>query len=139
VAGKLELEPWEANITLMKDPANLKWKNLVSPKTPIPTPWDKERFDSLSYSIQKERVSIRKQKLPEEVMEALFEREKKEEIALLSKMPHYGKVGAFEGAGYNQFGMYRAEADCIMFTRNHQMFCRVCQQTLNDVIDQYSK
>lgn len=138
-AGKLELEPWEANITLMKDPDNLKWKNLVSPTTPIPTPWDKQRFDSLSYAIQKERVSIRKQKLPEEVMEALFEREKKEEIALLSKMQHYGKVGAFEGAGYNQFGMYRAEADCIMFTRNHQMFCRVCQQTLNEVIDQYSK
>lgn len=138
-AGKIEVEPWEANITIMKDPKNLKWKNLVSHETPIPTPWDKQNFDSLSYAIQKERVSIRKQKLPEEVMEALFEREKKEEIALLSKMPNYGKVGAFEGAGYNQFGMYRSEADCIMFTRNHQMFCRVCQQTLNQVIDQYTK
>lgn len=137
-AGKIEVEPWEPNITIMKDPSALKWKKLVSPSTPLPTPWDKKVFDSLSYAIQKERVNIRKQKLPEEVMEALFIREKHEEIALLSKMPFYGKVGAFEGAGYNQYGMYRAEADCIMFTRNHQQFCRVCQQAINEVIDQYS-
>ncbi len=137
--GKIEVEPWEANITALKDKDNLKWKQLMDPATPVPTPWDKETFDKLSYNIQKERVKIREQKLPEEVMEALFEREKKEEIDLISKMKYSGTVGAFEGAGYNQFGLYRPETDCIMFTRNHQAFCKVCRHAINEVINQYTK
>jgi hypothetical protein len=35
------VEPHEPNVTALLDPANLKWKDLVQPGTPIPTPWDK--------------------------------------------------------------------------------------------------
>jgi hypothetical protein len=31
-------EPWEPNITALLDPENLKWKEFVTPGTPIPTP-----------------------------------------------------------------------------------------------------
>ncbi|MDZ4678028.1 MAG: M64 family metallopeptidase [Oligoflexia bacterium] len=31
-------EPWSQNITFLKDPKNLKWKQFVKPQTPIPTP-----------------------------------------------------------------------------------------------------
>ena len=31
-------EPWEPNITALPDPARLKWRDLVTPGTPIPTP-----------------------------------------------------------------------------------------------------
>jgi len=46
-------------------------------------------------------------------------------------------VGAFEGANYTQKGMYRSQLDCIMYTR-HIHFCKVCQRSLNNVMDQYT-
>lgn len=46
------------------------------------------------------------------------------------------RVGAFEGAGYLSKGMYRPEVDCTMFSHSFT-FCRVCQESLNRVIDMY--
>ena len=84
----VKLEPWEPNITALHDPSALKWRDLVEPGTPVPTP--------LSYA---------------------------------------GKVGAFEGAGYEARGLYRPEATCIMSARTVVAFCRVCQRAINRVID----
>ncbi|MGC8864722.1 MAG: IgA Peptidase M64 [Bacteroidales bacterium] len=138
-APDTQVEPWEPNITVLKDPANLKWKHLVEEGTPIPTPWDKKEYDSFSYEIQKKRKAIREKGEPEEVMEALFEYERNHEREAIARMKYTGKVGAFEGAGYQQYGLYRAETDCIMFTRNKQAFCRVCQDAIQKVIDQYCR
>ena len=33
-----DAEPWEPNVTALLDPENLKWKEFVTPGTPIPTP-----------------------------------------------------------------------------------------------------
>lgn len=38
-------EPWEFNITALLKPENLKWKSMVDPTTPIPTPWQKEKYE----------------------------------------------------------------------------------------------
>ena len=83
-------EPWEPNITALKDPSALKWRDLVEPGTPIPTP------PSLA-----------------------------------------GKVGAFEGAGYEARGLYRPEAACIMGSSGPVGFCRVCQRAISRIIDSY--
>lgn len=88
----VKAEPWEPNLTAMLDPAMLKWRDLVEPGTPLPTP-----------------------------------------------MTYAGKVGAFEGAGYEARGLYRPEADCLMFSRNPVGFCRVCQRAINRTIDSYSQ
>jgi hypothetical protein len=50
-----------------------------------------------------------------------------------------GKVGAFEGAGYEARGLYRAEAECIMGSRKAVPFCRVCQRAINRIIDLHTK
>lgn len=50
-------------------------------------------------------------------------------------MSHAGKVGAFEGAGYEAHGLYRPEAYCIMGSRKVADFCRVCQRAINRIID----
>ena len=34
----ITLEPWEPNITALHDPSALKWRDLVEPGTPLPTP-----------------------------------------------------------------------------------------------------
>ncbi len=137
--GEVTMEPYEYNITALLDPANLKWKHLVDKNTPLPTPWEKESYDQFSYDIQKERKALRAAKVPEAEVEALFEREKKESANILDNMEFTGKVGAFEGGGYMQYGLYRPYADCIMFTRNKQLFCPVCQDAISKVIDQYTK
>jgi hypothetical protein len=46
---------------------------------------------------------------------------------------------AFEGAGWEAHGLYRPEADCIMFTRDEVGFCRVCQRAIARIIDLYSR
>jgi len=64
---------------------------------------------------------------------------KKTSTAMLSGEKYFGKVGAFEGAAYEARGMYRPQADCIMFTRNDVPFCKVCFEAVNKAIDRYVK
>jgi IgA Peptidase M64/Peptidase M64 N-terminus len=132
------VEPWEPNATALLDPKNLKWKDLVSPGTPIPTPWNKAAFEAHSKEIQKLRRQIRAENRPEEEMDALFRRQKAEEMKMLSAEPNAGKVGAFEGAIYEAKGYYRPQVDCIMFSRNDVPFCAVCRRAIERVIALYS-
>jgi hypothetical protein len=132
------VEPWEPNATALLDPANLKWKDLVSPDTPVPTQWKKDEFEKYSLGIQKRRAEIRKQKLPESVMEALFREELKHEQEMFRKEKYWGKVGAFEGSIYEAKGYYRPEVDCIMFTRTDH-FCAVCRRAIERIVGLYSR
>lgn len=136
---EITVEPWEPNVTALLDPENLKWKSLVKPGTPVPTPWCKTEFDTFSYGIQKERRALRAAKVPETEMENLFEREKKTSMELFEKDKYYEATGAFEGGNYFQFGIYRSALDCIMFTRNKQAFCPACSKAISEVIDMYSE
>lgn len=137
-APSIEIEPWETNITALLDKDNIKWKDIVEDDTPIPTPWNKEEFDAYAYDIQKERKELRAAKVEESVMEELFMRAHNKQDEFFAAEEYKDKVGAFEGAGYNQYGLYRSQLDCIMFTR-HTVFCKVCQRSINNVIDQYSE
>ena len=136
---EITVEPWEANITALLDKDNFKWRDMVDENTPLPTPWEKEKYDTFSYQIQKERKALRAEKAPESELEELFEREKRESEAILDHMEYTGKVGAFEGGGYMQYGLYRPYANCIMFTRNKQRFCPVCQRAIERVIEMYTE
>lgn len=132
------VEPWELNITALLDKDNLKWKHLVSKKTPIPTPWGKQQFEEFGHKIRKERQRLRKAKADEKELEALFTRQRETEQNMFKKMTHRNHVGAFEGALYMSKGLYRSSVDCIMFTRS-LAFCPVCRNALNLVIDQYTR
>ncbi len=90
--SRQKVEPWEPNLTALLDPSTLKWRDLIEPGTPIPTP-----------------------------------------------LTQAGKVGAFEGGGYEVRGLYRPEAECIMGSRKAVPFCRVCQRAINRIIDLHTK
>src|SRR6185295_3286942 len=77
-AGAERVEPWEPNATALHDPKSVKWKDLVSPGTPVPTPWNKEAYEAYARDIQKKRRQIRAERRPEEEMDALFREEKTE-------------------------------------------------------------
>lgn len=131
------IEPWEPNVTALLDPKALKWRDLVANGTPIPTPWQKEAFESYEREIQSQRRKIRTENRREEDMNQLFQREKKEEDALLGADKYADKVGAFEGANYEAHGYYRPQINCIMFTRR-DAFCRVCQRAIEKIIAMYA-
>jgi IgA peptidase M64/peptidase M64-like protein len=133
------VEPWEPNITALLDPAALKWKDLVAPGTPLPTPWPKEAFEQYSNDVQKKRREIRAQNRPEAEMDALFREEQRHETALLDTGPHAQVVGAFEGANYEARGFYRPQVDCIMFTRDEVPFCAVCRRAIETILDLYTR
>ena len=130
------VEPWEPNVTALLDVSTLKWRDLVN-GTPIPTPWNKEEFETYSREIQKRRAQLRKDKRPEEEMEALFREELEHEQKMFKAEKHYGQVGAFEGAMYEARGYYRPEIDCIMFSRSDK-FCKVCREAIERIIKMYS-
>ena len=133
--GGEKVEPWEPNVTALHDPAALKWKALVAPGTPLPTPWAKDEYETHAAAVQAERRRLRATGAPESEMDELFAAQLDWETKFLASMLHSGKVGAFEGASYEPKGLYRPEADCIMFTRDPVGFCRVCRRAIERVID----
>lgn len=132
-------EPWEPNVTALADPARLKWRDLVEPGTPLPTPWAKEPYDALSREQQAVRAARVAAGASEAEMEALFAEVKATTQPMLEAEPYFGRIGAFEGAAYEAKGLYRPSVDCIMFTRNPRSFCKVCERGLETVIDLYAK
>ncbi len=132
-------EPWEPNITALKDAARLKWRDLVTPGTPLPTPWNKDEFEKHARAIQERRREIRARNAPEEEMDTLFRSQQDFEEKFLAAMKYGQAVGAFEGAGYEAKGLYRPQADCIMFTRDPVGFCAVCRRALERIIGMYSR
>jgi hypothetical protein len=133
------VEPWEPNATALLDPGNLKWKDLVKPGTPLPTPWPKDEYERDTRQRQERRRVIRAQNRPESEMNALFREEMLRDTRLLNAAPHGGVVGAFEGANYEARGYYRPQSDCIMFTRDEVPFCVVCRRAIETILDLYSR
>ena len=143
------VEPDAPNITALLDPARLKWRALVTPGTPIPTPWEKAGFDAIDTAYQKVREELNAKiaaakragapRAEVEKMQEESERLSRENAAKVdayfAKSRFVGQVGAFEGAGYASTGLYRPMLDCIMFSKGAKPFCKVCQQALLRVIE----
>jgi hypothetical protein len=132
------VEPWPANVTATADPALVKWRDLLTPGTPVPTPWPKEQFEAMSKDFQARRVKLRAEKRPESEMTRLFREELEAETKLLGSAEHANKVGVFQGANYDARAFYRPQVDCVMFTRDKVPFCRVCQRALTAIIDRHT-
>jgi hypothetical protein len=132
------VEPWEKNVTALKDPSRLKWKQWVTPGTPLPTPWKKEEYETHARGVQEQRRRIRAERRPESEMDALFTAQRDWEETFLGAQPTANQTGAFEGAMYEARGYYRPQLDCVMFTRDRVPFCSVCQHALSEVIDLYA-
>jgi len=141
-------EPLAPNITALGDPAALKWADLVTPDTELPTPWNKTAFDKADLAYQAERrvlnaniATTTRSRAPASEIEAA---EKEEILHSLERISTVGEfmdatgqreiVGAFEGAGYISEGMYRPQVDCIMFTRGVKPYCSVCRRAVTERI-----
>ena len=147
------VEPTEPNLTALLDAKNLKWKEFVEAGNAIPTPWEKEEFDRMDNAYQKIRQEInekiarmKREKASqteiarvEEESERLSRENAKKVDEYLQKSKYWGKIGAFEGAGYSSQGLFRPMVDCIMFTKGKKPFCKVCEAAIIRVIQHYSQ
>jgi hypothetical protein len=147
------VEPLEPNITALLDPANLKWKRLVSSGTPIPTPWQKQLYDSLTLEFPRlmremnRRIGeLKKQNTPNSVIQNIqaefrstMQKNRKQIDMIFEDSPFRGKVGAFEGAGYTSKGLYRPMLECLMFSRSNGRYCDVCADAIARVIRFYGE
>ncbi len=50
-----------------------------------------------------------------------------------------GKIGVFEGGGYAARDVYRPSIDCLMNTFNGDKFCKVCNNSIQQMIDFYTR
>jgi hypothetical protein len=147
------IEPVEPNITALLDPAAPKWRDLVTPATPLPTPWEKAAFDELDRAYQKRRTEMNDhlaRRMREGAPAGEIERLKAESEtaslehaqrvdAFLARSAWVGKVGAFEGAGYSAEGLYRSQLDCMMFTKGAKPFCAACRRGIARVVERYTE
>ena len=106
-----DTEPWEPNITTLKDFAS-KWQDMLPPGTPIPTP-----VDSL------EMQDVRK----------IWRKLSPQEKEMLNQ-----KLGVYEGAGYQAHGVYRPVQECRMKINECEHFCPVCSRAIERMIDYYT-
>ncbi len=146
------IEPFEPNITALHDKKIIKWKSFLTPGVQMPTPWKKKGFDKMDYAWQSERARMnnqiaelkRKHAATNDIIEAEREYDRRDaghtrkvdEYFLQSRF--FGVVGAFEGAGYMQYGLYRPMLDCLMFSKGKKPFCVVCENVVKQVINGYT-
>ncbi len=149
------IEPTDPNITALLDPGNLKWKDLVSPGLEIPTAWGKEKFDSLNQSMgkltrEKEDTLhyLKKSGTDAEVirrMESLYNNKlyslRAAADSFLFNHPLKGKVGAFEGAGYQSEGLYRPTVNSMMhhFDAGERSYGIVNERAIIEMIKHYTE
>ncbi len=126
------VEPWEPNLSSDPSREHLKWRDMVLSTTPLPTPWEKAKYDS----IENERARLNPQsKNYAERRKELIDAEGK----ILDSQQFKNVVGAFEGAGYSSTGLYRPSVDCRMFSLSLADFDPVCARAIERMIDFYSK
>jgi hypothetical protein len=126
------VEPWEPNVTRTNTRENLKWRNLISTNTPIPTPWHKTKYDSI------ETLQGKIDRLASDY----YEKRAGMLISandILKDSSCIGIVGAFEGSGYTSKDMYRPAIDCKMFSLNPVDFDPVCAAAIERMIEMYIK
>jgi hypothetical protein len=147
------IEPLEPNITALLDPANVKWKDLLSPGIAIPTEYGKEAIDALQAerkarrAAAAEEVTRAKEKGADaDAIKSIQDRADQEDKAAQAGIEEIhkkfaylaDKVGVFEGAGYSARGLYRSQTYCIMISNPKLEFCAACRRALETRIDSYT-
>lgn len=107
-----DTEPWEPNITTLKD-FQSKWADMMPKDATVPTPLDPNVPD--------------------------YRRIKPGDQAAMDRLNAcVQKVGVFEGAGYQSKGCYRPAQECRMKINEVRDFCPVCSRAIRRITDFYT-
>ena len=104
-----DTEPWEPNLTTLKDFGS-KWADMLPNETPIPTPPAKiPDYRNVETEVERQQLNDATQ-----------------------------RVGVFEGGGYQSKGVYRPAQECRMKINEVEDFCPVCSRALVRITDFYT-
>ena len=145
------VEPLESNITALLDAPNVKWKDLLSPDIPVPTPWGQEEIAALqarkeasNEKINRRIARLQAKNAPNEAIENLHKRitaqnrrieEHLQKIQRDYQEKYKDKIGVFEGAGYTAKGLYRSGINAD-FVRGDE-YSTVGRRAIERVIDHF--
>lgn len=132
------VEPWEPNVTTTRNRQLLKWKELISKDTDVPTRWPKDEYEKADRAFAEQYFALRKASAPEADVERFIETAIAANRAILARQSAE-LVGAFEGAADEACGLFRAQQDCTMFTLVPDRFCAVCRRAIGHMIDFYAQ
>lgn len=104
-----DTEPWEPNLTTLKD-FQSKWADMLPKGTPIPTP------PTAIPDYRTAKTGAARRKLNEATQ----------------------RVGVYEGGGYQSKGVYRPAQECRMKINEVEHFCPVCSRALVRITDFYT-
>jgi len=136
-------EPTEGNITALLDPNNVKWKHLLSADIPVPTPWGQDEIAELQAERDQIQEQLKANDIPEDKRKELEDksREIKKQIEDIRKKYnelYKGKIGVFEGAGYQAKGLYRSEIKVGMFDAETFSYGPVSEECIMRAINHYA-
>ena len=104
-----DTEPWEPNLTTLKDFGS-KWADMLPEGTKIPTPPIKlPNYKQIKTDKERRQLNAATQ-----------------------------RVGVFEGGGYQSKGVYRPAQECRMKINEVEDFCPVCSRALVRITDFYT-
>lgn len=104
-----DTEPWEPNLTTLKDFGS-KWADMLPKGTAIPTPPAKiPHYKQIKNEEERRQLNAATQ-----------------------------RVGVFEGGGYQLKGVYRPAQECRMKINEVEYFCPVCSRALVRITDFYT-
>jgi hypothetical protein len=121
------VEPWQPNVTLSA--AAGKW----AVRSAAPAAWPKYEYDRQFARYVRRYYALRDAHASEDAVDALMKSEAARQKALLSRIE--GAAGLYEGANGYARGVYRSEADCVMFSLQSERFCSACANAVDRAID----
>lgn len=125
-----DVEPWEPNLTILSNPNHLKWEKFILAGTPIPTPWDKEKYDLENQKYAKNLKELNTKSASNHDINKMREKHKEWINDFFEENKHKNIVGAFEGAGYSSKNLYRPALECVMFSNRKIKFDPVCANAI---------
>jgi len=148
-------EPTEPNITALLDTNQVKWEEHLSPGIPVPTPWGQDEIikrkrqqqankDKMKEKIEKLKNEGASGKEIKEIRDQYSQKNKQlsreiEEIRQKYRRKYEGKIGVFEGAGYQAKGLYRSEIGVHMFDSKEFTYGPVSEVAIMEVIRHYTE
>lgn len=149
------VEPTEPNITALLDTHHIKWEQYLTPGIAVPTPWGQDQIAAL-----KKQQQVNHQKMEQEInkmkrkgasnqaIKKIREKFSGKNAALTRQIDriqekyhkkYQGKIGVFEGAGYQAKGLYRSEIGINMFDYDKFTYGKVSEAAILKVIKRYTE
>jgi hypothetical protein len=123
------VEPWYPNVTTsLRAP---KWQSLERE----PADWNKPEYDRFFAAYVKRYAALRASGADEAAVEKLMAEARARQAVLLRQTRD---VGLFEGANGYSRGMFRSQADCIMFSLQTGYYCATCAAAISRALDVYA-